>query len=32
MDVYYVENWTLTGDLLLMARTLKVLATAQGAR
>ena len=30
-DVYYVENWTLFGDLLIMARTLRVLVTGQGA-
>jgi exopolysaccharide biosynthesis polyprenyl glycosylphosphotransferase len=31
MDVYYVENWTLFGDLLLVARTVKTIMSARGA-
>ncbi len=31
LDLYYVENWSLTGDLLIMWRTLKVLRNASGA-
>lgn len=31
MDVYYVENWTLFGDLLIAARTLRVLLRGEGA-
>ncbi|MFP7833506.1 sugar transferase [Marisediminicola sp. LYQ134] len=31
LDLYYVENWSLTGDLVIMWRTLKVLRGASGA-
>jgi lipopolysaccharide/colanic/teichoic acid biosynthesis glycosyltransferase len=31
LDLYYVENWSLTGDLVIMWRTLKVLAHPVGA-
>ena len=31
LDLYYVENWSLTGDLVIMWRTLKVLRNASGA-
>jgi exopolysaccharide biosynthesis polyprenyl glycosylphosphotransferase len=31
LDLYYVENWSLTGDLVIMWRTLKVLRNAPGA-
>ena len=31
LDLYYVENWSLTGDLVIMWRTLKVLRGAVGA-
>lgn len=31
LDLYYVENWSLTGDLMLIWRTLKVLKNASGA-
>lgn len=31
MDVYYVENWTLFGDLIILARTAKVMLTGEGA-
>lgn len=31
LDLYYVENWSLTGDLVLLWRTLKVLAHPVGA-
>jgi len=31
LDLYYVENWSLAGDLVIMWRTLKVLRTAAGA-
>ncbi len=31
LDLYYVENWSLTGDLVIMWRTLKVLRNAAGA-
>ena len=31
LDLYYVENWSLTGDLVIMWRTLKVLRRATGA-
>ncbi len=30
-DLYYVENWTLTGDCLLLARTAKAVVTRNGA-
>ncbi|WP_421742085.1 sugar transferase [Cellulomonas sp.] len=32
LDVNYVENWTLFGDLMILARTIKVVANGQGAR
>ncbi|GEK21490.1 polyprenyl glycosylphosphotransferase [Cellulomonas xylanilytica] len=32
MDVNYVENWTLFGDVLIVARTVKVVLTGDGAR
>lgn len=32
MDVYYVENWTLFGDLIIIARTVKALLGGEGAR
>lgn len=32
MDVSYVENWTLFGDLLILARTVKAVFAAEGAR
>ncbi|MET0725516.1 MAG: sugar transferase [Leifsonia sp.] len=31
LDLYYVENWSLTGDLVIMWRTLKVLVHPRGA-
>ena len=31
MDVYYVENWSLFGDVLILARTAKVIALGAGA-
>lgn len=31
LDLYYVENWSLAGDLVIMWRTLKVLRAATGA-
>jgi exopolysaccharide biosynthesis polyprenyl glycosylphosphotransferase len=31
MDVYYVENWTLSGDLMILARTAKAMIAAEGA-
>jgi exopolysaccharide biosynthesis polyprenyl glycosylphosphotransferase len=31
MDVYYVENWTLFGDLVILARTARVVLTGEGA-
>jgi len=31
LDLYYVENWSLTGDLVLLWRTVKVLLTSRGA-
>jgi exopolysaccharide biosynthesis polyprenyl glycosylphosphotransferase len=31
LDLYYVENWSLTGDLVIMWRTLKVLVAPVGA-
>ena len=31
LDLYYVENWSLTGDLVIMWRTLRVLRNASGA-
>lgn len=31
LDLYYVENWSLTGDLMIMWRTLKVLKEHSGA-
>jgi exopolysaccharide biosynthesis polyprenyl glycosylphosphotransferase len=31
LDLYYVENWTFTGDLQLLFRTLKAVAAGQGA-
>ena len=31
LDLYYVENWSLMGDLVIMWRTLKVLRNASGA-
>ena len=31
LDLYYVENWSLTGDLMIVWRTAKTLITAKGA-
>ena len=31
LDLYYVENWSLAGDLFIMWRTLRVLKSASGA-
>jgi lipopolysaccharide/colanic/teichoic acid biosynthesis glycosyltransferase len=31
LDLYYVENWSLTGDLLILWRTLKVILRPVGA-
>ncbi|MFC4139897.1 MULTISPECIES: sugar transferase [unclassified Microbacterium] len=31
LDLFYVENWSLTGDLMILWRTLNVVARAQGA-
>jgi exopolysaccharide biosynthesis polyprenyl glycosylphosphotransferase len=31
MDVYYVENWTLAGDLVILARTARAMLTGEGA-
>lgn len=31
MDVYYVENWTVFGDLLILARTAKAMLVGEGA-
>ena len=31
MDVFYAENWTLFGDLLIIARTTKTVVTGKGA-
>lgn len=31
LDLYYVENWSLTGDLVIMWRTIRVLRNASGA-
>lgn len=31
LDLFYVENWSLTGDLIIMWRTVSVVATARGA-
>jgi exopolysaccharide biosynthesis polyprenyl glycosylphosphotransferase len=31
MDVFYVENWTLFGDLIILARTAKVMLSGEGA-
>jgi lipopolysaccharide/colanic/teichoic acid biosynthesis glycosyltransferase len=31
LDLYYVENWSLVGDLVIMWRTLKVLTHPVGA-
>lgn len=31
LDLYYVENWSVTGDLIIMWRTLKVILTPVGA-
>ena len=31
MDVFYVENWTLVGDLLILARTAKAMVAGEGA-
>jgi exopolysaccharide biosynthesis polyprenyl glycosylphosphotransferase len=31
MDVYYVENWTVFGDLLILARTAKAIVAGEGA-
>ncbi len=32
MDVYYVENWSLFGDAIILARTARVLLSGEGAR
>ncbi len=32
LDVSYVENWTLFGDLLILARTVRVVTSGDGAR
>jgi lipopolysaccharide/colanic/teichoic acid biosynthesis glycosyltransferase len=31
LDLYYVENWSLTGDLMIIWRTVKTVITANGA-
>jgi exopolysaccharide biosynthesis polyprenyl glycosylphosphotransferase len=31
MDVYYVENWTVYGDLVILTRTVKAMVSAEGA-
>jgi exopolysaccharide biosynthesis polyprenyl glycosylphosphotransferase len=31
LDLYYVENWSMTGDLIIMWRTIKVLVNPEGA-
>jgi lipopolysaccharide/colanic/teichoic acid biosynthesis glycosyltransferase len=31
LDLYYVENWSLAGDIMIMLRTVKVLLRADGA-
>jgi exopolysaccharide biosynthesis polyprenyl glycosylphosphotransferase len=31
LDLYYVENWSLTGDLIIVYRTVKTVVTADGA-
>ncbi|MCU1546795.1 MAG: wcoC, partial [Homoserinimonas sp.] len=31
LDLFYVENWSLTGDLMIMWRTLRVLRQHSGA-
>ena len=31
LDLYYVENWSLTGDLMLIWRTIRVVLRAEGA-
>jgi len=31
LDVYYAENWTVFGDLLILARTAKAVVTGRGA-
>ncbi|MBE8527913.1 sugar transferase, partial [Amycolatopsis sp. H6(2020)] len=30
-DLYYVENWSVTGDLLILARTVKAVFAGAGA-
>lgn len=32
LDLYYVENWSMTGDLIILARTVRAVLTARGAR
>jgi len=31
LDVYYVENWTLFGDILILARTARAVVSGHGA-
>ena len=31
LDLYYVENWTVTGDLLILLRTLRAVVGRDGA-
>jgi lipopolysaccharide/colanic/teichoic acid biosynthesis glycosyltransferase len=31
LDLYYVENWSLTGDIAILWRTIKVVALGDGA-
>ncbi|MGB9033547.1 MAG: sugar transferase, partial [Paeniglutamicibacter sp.] len=31
LDLYYVENWSVTGDLMIMWRTVKVMIKPEGA-
>ncbi|MET1018709.1 MAG: sugar transferase, partial [Microterricola sp.] len=31
LDLYYVENWSLTGDLMIIWRTFKTIITPKGA-
>jgi lipopolysaccharide/colanic/teichoic acid biosynthesis glycosyltransferase len=31
LDLYYVENWSLTADILILWRTVRAVVTAEGA-
>ena len=31
LDLYYVENWSLTGDIIILYRTVRAVARADGA-